>query len=140
MGGHSLVQAIFLTQGSNLDLLYCRQILYRLSHQALLISASGPGLRGCSITADTRKAVTNLHETKRICGVAAPRPRSSKGTTQVAGFISSALLSGTFPFPAISSPISLTAIACISWQAGCCHHPKTLALFYPLLAPLCPSS
>ena len=33
MGGHSLVQVIFLTQGSNPHLLYCSQILYPLSHQ-----------------------------------------------------------------------------------------------------------
>ena len=31
--GHSLLQEIFLTQGSNLGLLHCRQILYHLSHQ-----------------------------------------------------------------------------------------------------------
>ena len=30
---HFLLQGIFLTQGSNLGLLYCRQILYHLSHQ-----------------------------------------------------------------------------------------------------------
>ena len=30
---HSLLQGIFLTQGSNPGLLHCRQILYRLSHQ-----------------------------------------------------------------------------------------------------------
>ena len=29
---HSLLQGIFLTQGSNLGLLHCRQILYHLSH------------------------------------------------------------------------------------------------------------
>ena len=29
---HSLLQEIFLTQGSNLGLLHCRQILYHLSH------------------------------------------------------------------------------------------------------------
>ena len=29
-GCHSLLQGIFLTQGSNLDLLHCRQILYHL--------------------------------------------------------------------------------------------------------------
>ena len=33
VGSHSLLQGIFLTQGSNLGLLHCRQILYRLSHQ-----------------------------------------------------------------------------------------------------------
>ena len=33
MGCHSLLQGIFPTQGSNPDLLHCRQILYHLSHQ-----------------------------------------------------------------------------------------------------------
>ena len=32
-GLHSLLQGIFSTQGSNLGLLHCRQILYQLSHQ-----------------------------------------------------------------------------------------------------------
>ena len=33
VGSHSLLQGIFLTQGSNSGLLHCRQFLYRLSHQ-----------------------------------------------------------------------------------------------------------
>ena len=33
---HSLLQGIFLTQGSNPDLLHCRQIFYSLSHQGSL--------------------------------------------------------------------------------------------------------
>ena len=33
MGCHFLLEGIFLTQGSNPGLLYCRQILYPLSHQ-----------------------------------------------------------------------------------------------------------
>ena len=33
VGSHSLLQRIFLTQGSNLGLPHCRQILYCLSHQ-----------------------------------------------------------------------------------------------------------
>ena len=33
MGCHSLLQGIFLTQGSNLSLLHCRQILYHLRQQ-----------------------------------------------------------------------------------------------------------
>ena len=33
MSGHSLLQEIFPTQGLNLSLLHCRQILYHLSHQ-----------------------------------------------------------------------------------------------------------
>ena len=32
-GCHSLLQGIFLTQGLNMGLLHCRQILYHLSHQ-----------------------------------------------------------------------------------------------------------
>ena len=33
VGFHSILQGIFLTQGSDQDLLHCRQILYQLSHQ-----------------------------------------------------------------------------------------------------------
>ena len=33
VGSHSLLHGIFLTQGLNLGLLHCRQILYHLSHQ-----------------------------------------------------------------------------------------------------------
>ena len=33
VGSHYLLQGIFPTQGSNLGLLHCRQILYHLSHQ-----------------------------------------------------------------------------------------------------------
>ena len=33
VGCHSLLQGIFLTQGLNLGLLHCKQILYCLSHQ-----------------------------------------------------------------------------------------------------------
>ena len=33
VGSQSLLQGIFLTQGSNLSLLHCRQILYHLSHK-----------------------------------------------------------------------------------------------------------
>ena len=40
VGSRSLLQGIFLTQGSNLGLLHCRQILYRLSHQGNLRGGS----------------------------------------------------------------------------------------------------
>ena len=33
MGSHSLLQGIFPTQGPNLGLPHCRQILYHLNHQ-----------------------------------------------------------------------------------------------------------
>ena len=35
LGSHSLLQGIFLIQGSNLGLLNCRQIFYHLSHSAI---------------------------------------------------------------------------------------------------------
>ena len=33
VGGHSLLQGIFLVQGLNPGLLHCRQIIYCLNHQ-----------------------------------------------------------------------------------------------------------
>ena len=39
MGSQCLLQGIFQTQGSNLDLPHCRQILYPLSHQGSPISS-----------------------------------------------------------------------------------------------------
>ena len=56
VGWHSLFQGIFLTQGLNVGLLHCRQILYPLSHQwssSLLLT--GLLLTGI-IWGDTQKA------------------------------------------------------------------------------------
>ena len=41
VGCHSLLQGIFLTQGSNMGLLHCRQVIYQLSHQGSPGSAWG---------------------------------------------------------------------------------------------------
>ena len=38
VGCHSLLQGIFPTQGSKSGLLYCRQILYQLSHKGRELS------------------------------------------------------------------------------------------------------
>ena len=38
VGSHSLLQGIFLTQGSKLGLLHCKRILYHLSHQGIIPS------------------------------------------------------------------------------------------------------
>ena len=50
VGCHCLLQGIFPTQGSNLGLLHCRQILYHLSYQGspglLQITALFPSHRG----------------------------------------------------------------------------------------------
>ena len=40
VGSHSFLQGIFPTQGLNLGLLHCRQILYHLSHQGSLQECS----------------------------------------------------------------------------------------------------
>ena len=45
MGSHSFLQGIFPTQGSNLGLLDCRQILYHLNHQETHISTPKRDLR-----------------------------------------------------------------------------------------------
>ena len=46
LGCHSLLQGIFPTQGSNPGLLYCRQILYCLSHRgAVPLSPFSAGFR-----------------------------------------------------------------------------------------------
>ena len=43
VGSRSLLQGIFLTQGLNLGLLHCRQILYHLSH------SKAPKIMNCKI-------------------------------------------------------------------------------------------
>ena len=57
MGSYSLLQGIFLTQGSNPDLLHCRQILYHLSHQG----------RSRKILA-YKKLILSIGATLGICG------------------------------------------------------------------------
>ena len=55
VGCHFLLQGIFLTQGSNPDLLTCRQILYHLSHQGsswILEWVVIPFSRGFSLSRD----------------------------------------------------------------------------------------
>ena len=41
VGGHSLLPGISLTQGLNLCLLHCRQILWHLSHQGMPVKERG---------------------------------------------------------------------------------------------------
>ena len=59
MGSHSLLQGIFLTQGLNLGLLDCRQILYCLSHQAQYQSQDGDS---DGVTIDLIHILPVLHE------------------------------------------------------------------------------
>ena len=50
MGCHALLQGIFLTQGLNLGVLNCRQILYQLSHQGSLVFCSLWGRKELDMT------------------------------------------------------------------------------------------
>ena len=52
-GSHLLLQGIFQTQGSNLGLLHCRRIIYRLSHQG------SPWLTLLSITSKSIHVAAN---------------------------------------------------------------------------------
>ena len=49
VGSHFSLQGIFLTQGSNLGLLHCRQVLYHLIHQG------SHQIRTAKITTDLTK-------------------------------------------------------------------------------------
>ena len=42
VGCHSLLQGIFLTPGSNMGLLHCRQMIYHLSHLGSLKTLPNP--------------------------------------------------------------------------------------------------
>ena len=61
-----LLQGIFLTQGSNLDLMQCRQILYCLSRKTVffspiilqvtsIVSSIAPGIQECPIDVNSMK-------------------------------------------------------------------------------------
>ena len=52
LGCHSLLQGIFLTQGLNLGLRHCTQILNQLSHQGIPTD-----LKGCSLKSQTEKII-----------------------------------------------------------------------------------
>ena len=62
MGSHSLLQGIFLTQGSNPYLLHCRQILNLLSHRG---SPFRPG--ATSVAAAAAAAAKSLQSCPTLC-------------------------------------------------------------------------
>ena len=72
MGCHSLLQRIFLTQGLNLGLLHCRQILYGLSPEAdynvicldltLMACWRGPFSQFCAINSNSMPSEVLLGE------------------------------------------------------------------------------
>ena len=66
VGCHSLLQEIFLTQGSNLDLRHCREILYPLSHQGSLTQLLF--------------AILTPSATERVCEIASVRLFAPLGT------------------------------------------------------------
>ena len=62
MDCHSLLQGIFLTQGSNLSLLHCRQILYHLRHQGSLASRQiqGSMVKHLPVSAEVSDTILGL--------------------------------------------------------------------------------
>ena len=69
VGGHSLLPGISLTQGLNLHLLHCRQILWCLSHQGMLVKERGE----------------ILHVSRESNRVKRPRLSKNKGTSKFSG-------------------------------------------------------
>ena len=65
---HFLLQGIFPTQGSNLGLLHCRQILYRLSHNCLISFSSVQFnqnlLDAYSVPSTVQRAITTMKGTQ----------------------------------------------------------------------------
>ena len=59
VGCHSLLQRVFLTQGSNPGFLHCRRILYHLSYSARMISVSQRKKKGKERT--NQKEVNDPH-------------------------------------------------------------------------------
>ena len=74
VGCHFLLQGIFPTQGSNTGLLYCRQILYHLSHPLdlslpprLVSSTSGiPSISSALSISQTSSSVHHIHITNPL--------------------------------------------------------------------------
>ena len=61
VGSHLLLQGIFLIQGSNLDLLHCRWILYWLSHWGCHLGSFYPKTSGYNLSCfGTRQILTHL--------------------------------------------------------------------------------
>ena len=72
VGCHCLLQGIFLTQGSNSGLLYCRQILYYLSYRR----SPHDNIAAQRLCLAMRKKAQSLH-----CGTPAPEPFRSVSDT-----------------------------------------------------------
>ena len=63
VGGHALLQGIFPTQGLNPGLLYCRWIVYQLSHQG------SPGIPKWVVYPFSRESSQPRNQTKVSCTV-----------------------------------------------------------------------
>ena len=110
MGCHFLLQGIFLTQGSNPDLLHCRRILYLLSHQG------SPNLFG--LPSLIQVSLHQPHCNVQLCMLT---PRSSLSPIPGSPVLWQAALSPTPPPrpPPRSSPRLLQTVHCIT-----SHHPE----------------
>ena len=98
---HSFLQGIFLSQGSNLGLLHCRQILYCLSYREALQFSSVQF--SCSVVSDALRPHESQH-TRPPCP--SPTPGVHSDSCPLSQWCHLAISSSVIPF---SCPQSLPA-------------------------------
>ena len=104
VGCHSLLQEIFLTQGWNLDLWHCREILYHFSHQGSLTQLLF--------------ALLTPSATERVCEVASVRLFATLGTVSRQASLSMGFSrQGSLPLPPPGKP-QLQNTHMLTFQGG----------------------
>ena len=108
VGRHALLQKIFPTQGLNLGLLHCKQILYHLSYRGVPISIYPSLFSLCPIP---RLQVVTEHRAKRPMSHSSSWLALCFARNSVSIYVSAPLcVHPTLPFPTVStSPFSLSA-------------------------------
>ena len=81
VGCHSLLQGIFPTQGWNLGLPHCRQILHHLSHQGSLELFKGSCLLSFPVFIITTYSIQKVgrHDTKTLTSIPPPKITTASG-------------------------------------------------------------
>ena len=98
MDYHSLLQRIFLTQGSNLALLHCRQILYHLSYREDLLVSTGNLIS--SVQLSNSLWPHGLQHASLPCP--SPTPRACSNSFPLSGWCHSTISSSVIPFSVLS--------------------------------------
>ena len=118
MGSLSLLQGIFLTQGSKLGLLHCRQILYCLSHQGSpLITIRGQE-KAVNFHVNLAQNVDSLLAIRasHVTGSLLPVTTSGRKHKKLAGWLCSLALD--------SIPFGWVSLACHMCESICFPDPS----------------